>query len=74
MAASFQSAAEAQRLLGRLGVRAVDGDLVSRSPIDGQEIGRVAPATKAEITPTTPSGCQVSIIRWPGRSVAMVRP
>ena len=29
---------------------------------------------KAEITPTTPSGCQVSIIRWPGRSVAMVRP
>jgi hypothetical protein len=29
---------------------------------------------KAEITPTTPKGCQVSIIRWPGRSVAMVRP
>ncbi len=28
----------------------------------------------AEITPTTPSGCQVSIIRCPGRSVAMVRP
>jgi hypothetical protein len=29
---------------------------------------------KAEITPTTPSGCQVSIIRWLGRSVAIVRP
>ena len=28
----------------------------------------------AEITPQTPSGCQVSIIRWSGRSVAMVRP
>ncbi len=28
----------------------------------------------AEITPTTPSGCQVSIIRCWGRSVAMVRP
>ena len=28
----------------------------------------------AEITPTTPAGCQVSIIRWPGRSEAMVRP
>ncbi len=29
---------------------------------------------KAEITPTTPTGCQVSIIRWPGRSDAIVRP
>ena len=29
---------------------------------------------KAEITPTTPSGCQLSIMRWPARSVAMVRP
>ncbi|MNT60518.1 hypothetical protein D3C72_1981040 [compost metagenome] len=29
---------------------------------------------KAEMTPTTPSGCQVSIMRWPGRSVAIVRP
>ena len=29
---------------------------------------------KAEITPTTPAGCQVSIIRWPGRSDAMVSP
>ena len=27
---------------------------------------------KAEITPQTPSGCQVSIMRWSGRSVAMV--
>ena len=29
---------------------------------------------KALITPTTPSGCQVSRIWWPGRSEAMVRP
>ena len=29
---------------------------------------------KALITPTGPSGCQVSIIRWPGRSDARVRP
>jgi hypothetical protein len=28
----------------------------------------------AEITPTTPNGCQTSIIRWPGRSVAIVSP
>jgi aldehyde dehydrogenase (NAD+) len=49
MAASFQSAAEARLLLDRLGVRAADGDLVSRSPIDGQEIGRVAPATTAQV-------------------------
>ena len=27
---------------------------------------------KAEITPTTPSGCQVSISRWPGRSEGIV--
>ena len=29
---------------------------------------------KAEITATTPAGCQVSIIRWFLRSVAIVRP
>ena len=29
---------------------------------------------KAEITATTPSGCQVSISRWPGRSDGIVRP
>ena len=29
---------------------------------------------KAEMMPTTPSGCQVSIMRWPGRSVAIVKP
>ncbi len=28
----------------------------------------------AVMTPTTPSGCQVSISRWPGRSEAMVLP
>ncbi|MNE67915.1 hypothetical protein D3C80_1635500 [compost metagenome] len=28
----------------------------------------------ALITPTTPSGCQVSRMWWPGRSEAMVRP
>ncbi len=29
---------------------------------------------KAVMTPTTPSGCQVSIRRCPGRSEGMVRP
>ena len=29
---------------------------------------------KAEMTAHGPSGCQVSIMRWPGRSEAMVRP
>ena len=29
---------------------------------------------KAEMTATTPSGCQVSISRWPGRSDGIVRP
>ena len=28
----------------------------------------------ALITATTPSGCQVSIMLWPGRSEAMVKP
>ena len=28
----------------------------------------------AEMTPQTPSGCHVSIMRWSERSVAMVRP
>ena len=38
----FSSAAEAARLFAQLGVEApVAGDLVSRSPIDGVEIGRV---------------------------------
>jgi hypothetical protein len=26
------------------------------------------------MTPATPSGCHVSIILWPGRSLAIVRP
>ena len=29
---------------------------------------------KAVITAHTPSGCQLSIIRWPGRSLVIVRP
>ncbi len=29
---------------------------------------------KAEMTPVTPSGCQVSIMRWSGRSLAIVSP
>ncbi len=28
----------------------------------------------AEMTPTGPSGCQYSVSRWPGRSLAIVRP
>ena len=29
---------------------------------------------KAEITPTMPIGCHCSYMRWPGRSLCMVRP
>ena len=29
---------------------------------------------KAEMTPTTPSGCHRSYIRWSGRSLCMVKP
>ena len=28
----------------------------------------------AEMTPTTPSGCHCSIMKWRGRSLAMVSP
>ncbi|WP_114952506.1 L-piperidine-6-carboxylate dehydrogenase [Sphingosinicella terrae] len=40
---------EARALLGRLGVAAESGDLISRSPIDGAPIGRVAVADAAAV-------------------------
>jgi aldehyde dehydrogenase (NAD+) len=46
---SFDSAAEARALFGRLGIDAPEGDLVSRSPIDGRAIGGVATASAAEV-------------------------
>jgi aldehyde dehydrogenase (NAD+) len=45
----FNAAAEARTLLDRLGVPATGGDLVSRSPINGREIGAVASASPAEV-------------------------
>ncbi len=45
----FSSAGEAARLLTKLGVGADDGDLQSRSPIDGGAIGRVASADHAAV-------------------------
>jgi aldehyde dehydrogenase (NAD+) len=46
---SFDSAAEARALFRRLGVDLPDGDLVSRSPIDGGAIGGVASASAAAV-------------------------
>ena len=48
---TFSSADEASRLFDRLGIPApAAGDLVSRSPIDGQEIGRVGASDSAEVS------------------------
>jgi hypothetical protein len=71
--------AREQRLAGQRGERR----LLRRLPDTGSPHTSASAAfhahtatgkLKAEMTPTTPSGCQVSIMRWPGRSVAMVRP
>jgi aldehyde dehydrogenase (NAD+) len=45
----FNAAEEARALFERLRIPAPEGSLVSRSPIDGQEIGDVAPASPAEV-------------------------
>ncbi len=48
---TFSSADEARRLFDRLGIPApAVGDLASRSPIDGQEIGRVATGDAASVS------------------------
>ncbi|HEY0325153.1 MAG TPA: aldehyde dehydrogenase family protein [Allosphingosinicella sp.] len=48
---TFSSANEARRLFDRLGISApAEGDLASRSPIDGQEIGRVATGDVAAVS------------------------
>jgi aldehyde dehydrogenase (NAD+) len=46
---SFDSAAEARALFWRLGVDPPQGDLVSRSPVDGGAIGGVASASVEEV-------------------------
>ena len=46
---SFSAAEKAGRLLAAIGVDADQGDLVSVSPIDGEEIGRVRTASAAEL-------------------------
>jgi aldehyde dehydrogenase (NAD+) len=47
--AAFDSIPQAASLLDRLGVAPPHGDLVSRSPIDGAEIGRVVSASPADV-------------------------
>jgi aldehyde dehydrogenase (NAD+) len=47
---TFSSTEEARRLFERLCLPLPEGDLVSRSPIDGGEIGAVASASAAEVT------------------------
>jgi aldehyde dehydrogenase (NAD+) len=46
---TFDSAVEARALFERLGLAPPEGDLVSRSPIDGRAIGGVAPAAPADV-------------------------
>jgi aldehyde dehydrogenase (NAD+) len=53
---NFSSAAEAAALFDRLGLRRPEGDLASRSPIDGQVIGAVAT--------TSPDGVSEGILEW----------
>jgi aldehyde dehydrogenase (NAD+) len=45
---AFDSAAELREVFARLGVPPPEGDLVSRSPIDGRAIGAVASASATE--------------------------
>jgi aldehyde dehydrogenase (NAD+) len=47
---TFSAAAEAAGLLRRLGVEAGAGDLESRSPIDGEAIGRVATVSSDDVS------------------------
>lgn len=50
MSSNFDSSAQVRRLFQQLGIAApVEGDLVSRSPIDGREIGRVEFLNGAEV-------------------------
>ena len=54
---------EAARLLARLGAAAAAGDLVSRSPIDGAEIGRVATASPADVAAAI-GRAQAAFLEW----------
>ena len=45
----FDSDVEARGLFERLGIALPEGDLVSRSPVDGRAIGSVAPASAAQV-------------------------
>ena len=56
-------AEEASDLLNRLGVVASVGDLVSVSPIDGQEIGRVRASTAGDVE-TACASARDAFLRW----------
>ena len=56
-------AEEASDLLNRLGVVASVGDLVSVSPIDGQEIGRVRASTAGDVEAACASA-HAAFLRW----------
>jgi len=61
---SFSSASEAARLFAALGIGApANGALVSRSPIDGGEIGRVA-VCDGEATGATIGRAQAAFLAW----------
>jgi aldehyde dehydrogenase (NAD+) len=61
---SFSSASEAARLFAALGIEApADGALVSRSPIDGGEIGRVAAVNAAGVEAAI-GRAQAAFLAW----------
>ena len=75
-AACARSSACAAHARQRRLLRRLPDDARCRTPAPAPRSRPTPPPGKlnAEITPHTPSGCQVSIIRWSGRSEAMVSP
>ena len=63
MADPFDSAAEAQALLARLGISAAQGELESRSPIDGRLIGRVPTANREQVSAAV-GRAQEAFLAW----------
>ena len=60
---SFESTEEARRLFERLGIAAAEGDLQSRSPIDGQIIGSATSASAADVTEAV-GRAQTAFLAW----------
>jgi aldehyde dehydrogenase (NAD+) len=63
MDTAFSAAAEAAALFDRLGIAAQRGDMVSRSPVDGEVIGAVPSATPAEVAAGI-GRAQAAFLEW----------